>query len=210
VSGRRVLAVVAAIVLVVLAAVLAVFAVDVLRWRGQIEEADFRYEARAGERDMWTPDTLLPLRLSRAVLDVDDDLALRDTVQRFGLARLRQLPRDQRDLARRGQVETELAELGERDLGAERRSLVANLRGALSFEEARFDEGQRATFLRRSLAEFREAIKQSPENEDAKYNLELVLRLIQTTQNESAAGGGGTRGETPASGAGQATAGSGY
>jgi hypothetical protein len=209
-SGRRALAVGAALVLVAAAAALAVLAVDVLRWRGQVEDADLRYEAFAGERDMWRPDTLLPERVSRRLLDVDDDVAFREAVQRFGLSRIRQTPRDQRDLARRGQVETELARLGELGLDAERSSLVANLRGALSFEEARFDEGQRATFLRRSLAEFREAIKRSPENEDAKYNLELVLRLIQTTQNDAGAGGGGARGDSQATGAGQATAGSGY
>ena len=207
---RRAVALPLAVVAVAAAAFLAVLALDVLEWRGDIERADLRFEAVAGERDMWQADTILPARLSRDLLDVDEDVQFREALQQFGLARVRQPPRDQRDLAKRGAVETELSRLGELSLGPERLSRIANMSGAISFEEARFDEGQRATFLRRSLAEFREAIKRDPANEDAKYNLELVLRLILSAQNESGAGGGGARGDTQASGAGAATSGSGY
>jgi hypothetical protein len=207
---RRPVALVLALAAVAAAAFLAVLGLDVLEWRGDLERADLRYEAVAGERDMWRSDTILPARLSRDLLDVDDDIEYREALQQFALARVRQPPRDQRDLARRGAVEAELARLGELPLDRERRSRIANLSGAISFEEARFDEGQRATFLRRSLAEFREAIQLDPGNEDAKFNLELVLRLIQGADNESGAGGGGARGDTEASGAGAATSGSGY
>jgi hypothetical protein len=207
---RRPVALALALVAVAAAAVLVVLALDVLKWEDDLEHADLRFEAIAGERDMWRSDTILPVRLSRDLLDVDEDVEFREVLQQFALARIRTPPREQRDLAKRGAVETELARLGEQALGPERRSLIANMSGALSFEEARFDEGQRATFLRRSLAEFREAIQLDPANEDAKYNLELVLRLIQNAENESGSGGGGARGDTQASGAGAATSGSGY
>ena len=123
-------------------------------------------------------------RGSRAtLLDVDDDIAYREVLQQFGLARVRQPVRDQRDLALRGRGRRRSWRgSGSSRWGAQRLSMLANLSGALAFEEARFDEGQRATFLRRSLAEFREAIKLDPANEDAKYNLELVLRLIVNAQ----------------------------
>lgn len=207
---RRPVALALAVVTTAVAAFLVVLGLDVLSWRGDMERADLRFEAVAGERDMWRADTILPAGLSRELLDVDEDIAYREVLQQFGIARVRQPVRDQRDLARRGAVETQLAQIGEEPLGPERLSMLANLSGALAFEEARFDEGQRATFLRRSLAEFREAIKVDPANEDAKYNLELVLRLIVNAQNESSAGGGGARGDTQASGAGAATSGSGY
>lgn len=207
---RRPVALALAVVATAVAAFLVVLGLDVLSWRGDMERADLRFEAVAGERDMWRADTILPAGLSRELLDVDEDIAYREVLQQFGIARVRQPVRDQRDLARRGAVETQLAQIGEEPLGPERLSMLANLSGALAFEEARFDEGQRATFLRRSLAEFREAIKLDPANEDAKYNLELVLRLIVNAQNESSAGGGGARGDTQASGAGAATSGSGY
>ena len=207
---RRPVALALAVVATAVAAFLVVLGLDVLSWRGDMERADLRFEAVAGERDMWRADTILPAGLSRELLDVDEDIAYREVLQQFGIARVRQPVRDQRDLARRGAVETQLAQIGEEPLGPERLSMLANLSGALAFEEARFDDGQRATFLRRSLAEFREAIKLDPANEDAKYNLELVLRLIVNAQNESSAGGGGARGDTQASGAGAATSGSGY
>jgi hypothetical protein len=207
---RRTVALPLALVGLVAAAFLVVLGVDVLQWRGDLKQADLRFEAVAGTGDMWRSDTLLPVGLSRGLLDVDDDIEFREVLQQFALARVREQPRDQRDLAKRGAVETELARAGELPLGGDRRSRLANLSGALSFEEARFDEAQRATFLRRSLAEFREAIQLDPGNEDAKYNLELVLRLIQSAANESSAGGGGARGDTQASGAGAASSGSGY
>jgi hypothetical protein len=207
---RRPVALALALAAVAAAAFLVVLALDVLRWEDDVDRADLRYEAVAGERDMWRTDTILPARLSRDLLDVDEDIEFREVLQQFALARVRQPPREQRDLAKRGAVEAELARLGEQSLGPERRSRLANLSGAISFEEARFDEGQRATFLRRSLAEFREAIQLDPANEDAKYNLELVLRLIQNAEQESGSGGGGARGDTQASGAGAATSGSGY
>lgn len=207
---RRALAVPLALVAVAAAAFLVVLGLDVLSWEDGMERADLRFEAAAGERDMWRVDTILPERLSRDALSVEEDVEFREVLQQFALARVRATPRDQRDLALRGAVETELSRLGERPLGPARLSRLANLGGALSFEEARFDEGQRATFLRRSLASFREAIRLDPANEDAKYNLELVLRLVQSIEQESGAGGGGARGDVQASGAGAATGGSGY
>ncbi len=207
---RRALALPLALAALAAAAFLVVLGIDVLQWRGDLKRADLRFEAAAGNSDMWRSDTRLPVGLSRGLLDVDDDIEFREVLQQFALARVREQPRDQRDLAKRGAVETELARAGELPLGGDRRSRLANLSGALSFEEARFDEAQRATFLRRSLAEFREAIQLDPGNEDAKYNLELVLRLIQSAANESSAGGGGARGDTQASGAGAASSGSGY
>jgi hypothetical protein len=207
---RRPVALGLAVVAAAAAAFLVLLAVDVLTWEGDLEQADLRYEAVAGGPDMWRSETILPVRLSRDLLDVKDDVEYREVLQQFALARVRQPPRDQRDLAKRGAVETELARLGEQPLGGARRSAVANLSGVISFEEARFDEGQRATFLRRSLAEFREAIQLDPANEDAKYNLELVLRLIQNAEQDSGSGGGGARGDTEASGAGAASSGSGY
>ena len=69
-----------------------------------------------------------------------------------------------------------------------RRSLVANLQGALAFEEARDDSGQAAVLLRRSLTSFRRAIALDRRNEDAKYNLELVLRLLEQAERRRRAG----------------------
>jgi hypothetical protein len=47
----------------------------------------------------------------------------------------------------------------------------------LAFEEARNDPLNAASLLRRSAQEFRNAIALAPEGEDAKANLEILLRL---------------------------------
>ena len=210
-TRRQLIASVAALVAVAGAAFLAVLALDALSWRGQLEEADLRYAAHSGDAAMWEPDTRLPIGLSREAVGVEDDIAFRRAVQAFRLVNPSRPPRDLADVGRRGQVELQLGRLTGRSQSPERRSLAANLRGVFAFEEARNDQGgQTAVFLRRALREFRDAIRLDPANEPAKYNLELVLRLLQGTSQEQQAGGGGARADTPASGAGAATEGSGY
>jgi hypothetical protein len=209
-SGKR-MAIVGGGVLAIAAAVaLFVLALDVLRWRGHLDAADLRFAASSGDAAMWEPETVLPTGVSRSLLALEDDLAYRRAVQRFRVSRIGQPAREQNDVARKGRVEAELARLDRTDGDERRRSLVANLQGAVAFEEARDDSGQAAVLLRRSLQSFRRAIARDPGNEDAKYNLELVLRLLERVENESGPGGGGERGDTRGSGAGAATAGSGY
>jgi hypothetical protein len=210
-TRRQLIASAAALVAVAAAAFLAVLAVDALRWRDHIESADLRYAAQRGNSSMWEPGTRLPVALTRAALDIEDDIDFRRAVQAFRNVNPSRPPRSLADVGRRGQVELQLGRLADSDTDATRRSLAANLRGVLAFEVARNDRGgQTAVFLRRSLSEFRDAIRLDPSNEPAKYNLELVLRLLEATQDEQGAGGGGARGETPASGAGAASSGSGY
>jgi hypothetical protein len=90
------------------------------------------------------------------------------------------------------------------------RARRSTLRAVLVFEEARFDEGQREEFLRRSLAELRQAITVDPGNADAKYDLELVLSLLAGASEEAATGSGGRRSDVTGSGAGAASTGSGF
>jgi hypothetical protein len=207
---RRGLALGAALVSVAVSVALLVLALDVLRWRGHVDAADLRFAAASGDAGMWEPDTILPVGVTRSLLAVGDDLDYRRAVQRFRVSRIGQPAREQDDVARKGRVEAELARLDRTDDDARRRSLIANLQGALAFEQAREDGGQASVLLRRSLAAFRRAIALDGRNDDAKYNLELVLRLLQQAESESSPGGSGQRGDTLGSGAGAATSGSGY
>jgi hypothetical protein len=210
-TRRQLAASLVALVAVAGAAFLAVLAIDTLRWRGHLEDADLRYAARDGNEEMWEPETRLPLGVTRELLGVEDDLAFRRAVQAFRVVNLSRPPRDLAEVGRRGQVELRLGRLAASDTNARRRSLAANLRGVLAFEEARNDQGgQTAVFLRRALREFREAIRFDATNESAKYNLELVLRLLQSAENDQGPGSGGARGDAEASGAGAASGGSGY
>jgi hypothetical protein len=200
----------AALVLVAAAAVLAVFAVDVLRWRGHLEEADMRYTAGTGALRMWEPgDTWLP-DATRTLLGVEDDVELRRALQRFRLARVRQAPRSQQEVNLRSAVEADLARLGRGGGEPGQKSLAAVLRGALAFEEARQGGEQPTIFLRRSLTAFREAIRLDPSNEDAKYDVELVLRLLETVSGDTSGGTGAQRGNVTARGAGSGSSGTGF
>lgn len=207
---RRALILGAGVAAIAAAVLVFALAVDVLRWRGHVDAADLRFAAASGNAAMWEPETILPRRVSRSLLALGDDVAYRRAVQRFRVSRIGQPAREQADVARKGRVESELARVDRGDADPPRRSLVANLQGVLAFEEARDDEGQRAVLLRRSLESFRRAIALDGRNEDAKYNLELVLRLLQRAENDSGPGGGGQRGDVKGTGAGAATSGTGY
>jgi hypothetical protein len=206
---RRALIAGGGLVSIAAAVAMLVLALDVLRWRGHVEAADLRFAAATGDAEMWEPDTRLPVEASRSLLQLGDDLDYRRTVQQFRVSRIGLPAREQNDVARKGRVEAELARLERVDGDPHRRSLVSNLLGALAFEEAREDSGQSGVLLRRSLGSFRKAIRIDAGNDDAKYNLELVLRLLQRVEDEGAPGGGGRRG-TIGSGAGAATGGTGY
>jgi hypothetical protein len=199
-----------ALALVAAAVALTVLAVDVLRWRGQLEEADMRYASGTGALGMWEPDNTWLPGASKRLLGIDDDVELRRALQRFRLSHIRRAPRSQQEVNLRSAVEADLARFGRGDADAAQKSLAAVLRGALSFEEARVSNEQPAVFLRRSLTAFREAIRLDPTNEDAKYNLELVLRLLQTVSGDETGGTGAQRGNVSARGAGSGSSGSGF
>jgi hypothetical protein len=212
VSRRIVAAVVGIVLLVALAVVLALGAVDALRWRGAVERDDVTFIASRGRPGLWRVDTLLPRDPVRRALGVRDDLAYRRAVQRFLLGRPNQQARDQHDLAVRAQADFELARVGPAGGSAEARSRAATLRGALAFEEARSSGPRSAAAIQRSLEQFREAIGLDASNEQAKYDLELVLRLIRSSdEGGSRQGRRGPRPNgSPGSGAGQSSNQSGF
>ena len=209
-TGRRLTAFLVALVLVAGAVVLSVLALDVVRWGSQLEEADLRYQAMRGDRKMWHADTVLPAKVSRKVIAVDDDIAYREALQMFRLSGLRAEQATLGQVATKSGAELRLERIGRTHPDLKLRSQAANLRGVMSFEEARGTSQDPGLFLRRALADFKESMRLDPENEAAKYNLELVLRLIETTEENEGGGSTGARADTPASGAGSATGGSGY
>ena len=169
-----------------------------------------RYAAGTGAPRMWEPvDMWLP-GATRTLLGVEDDVELRRALQRFRLARVRQAPRTQQEVNLRSAVEADLARLGRGGGNTGQKSLAAVLRGALAFEEARLGGEQPTIFLRRSLTAFREAIRLDPSNEDAKYDVELVLRLLETVSGDASGGTGAQRGNVTARGAGSGSSGTGF
>ena len=79
------------------------------------------------------------------------------------------------------------------------RALGSNLVGVLAFENAALDPPSAAVHVPAAAGAFRDAIRLDPANDDAKFNLELVLTLAR--ENAGAAIGPG-RGAGPSSGSG--------
>lgn len=213
-TARRLAGWAAVTAAIALAAFLALLAADVLRWRGHLEEADLRTGSGAADSELWIADTRLPGDPAATLLEVDDDVAFRRALRLFRLGNPRRPARNQSDLNVRLAADARLAEVADSDPSPAIRSRAAMLRGLLSLEAARGEPLRAQTLLRRALADLRSAIRLDDRNADAKYDLELVLRLLRTVEEESPPGSGQgqqqQRGQGQGQGAGTSGSGSGF
>jgi hypothetical protein len=165
---------IAAVVALVLAAVLALLAADVRTWRDTMRADDLRFQLSASSKADWDTSTLLPSGVARSVLEVDDDRELRRGVAAFRAAdRARGFSRSRV----RGAAEAALAGVAASSDAPAHASQAFDLLGILAFSDS--TSGRRATPVERSLAAFDNAVRRDPENTVAKYNLELLLRLLE-------------------------------
>jgi hypothetical protein len=176
--GRRALAVAGAVAAVTLSAGLVLFAADASAWRQAVRDDDALFQV-APWRAGWTAPERTPFGVARRALGLDDDLRLRHAIRLFELGHLTPLSIDQaQELeALKVRAETGLTDV-ERTAPDDRdRALAANLLGVLALEEARMQPLNVPALLRRSTDAFRRAIALDPAGQDAKVNLEIVLRL---------------------------------
>jgi hypothetical protein len=165
---------IAATVALVLAAVLALLAADVRTWRDTLRADDLRVQLSPSSQVDWDTSTLLPTGIARSVLDIDDDRELRRGIAAFRAAdRARGFARPRV----RGAAEAALAEVAASNDAHAHASQAFDLLGILAFSDS--TSGRRATPVERSLAAFDNAVRRDPGNTAAKYNLELLLRLLE-------------------------------
>ena len=165
---------IAAALALVLAGLLALLAADVRAWRDTMRADDLRFQLSTSSSSDWATSTLLPSSLSRGALDVDDDRALRRGVAAFRAAdRARGFARPRV----RGAAEAALAEVAAGDSAPAQASQAFDLLGILAFSDS--TSSRRATPVERSLAAFENAVRRDPENTAAKFNLELLLRVLE-------------------------------
>ena len=165
---------IAAVLALVLAAALALLAADVRTWRDTMRADDLRFQLSASAAADWDTSTLLPSGVARSVLDVDDDRGLRRGVAEFRAAdRARGFTRSRV----RGAAEAALADVAASNDAPAHASQAFDLLGILAFSDS--TSGRRATPVERSLAAFDNAVRRDPGNTAAKYNLELLLRLLE-------------------------------
>jgi len=188
---------------------LLLLALDVSRAQRTIAGDDARFLSQPRIRGYWEDDGVLPFALGRRVAGVQDDVELRRAVQRFWLGR----PRDGLNpsparLAERARAQAGLAasEAG----GGPGASQTATLLGVLALLTPP-DQAERPQVVRAAAAAFRRAIVLDQGNEDAKFNLESILRLVGDERNRGQ-GGGGSAGQegTEFGGAALSRRGSGY
>ena len=199
----------AAVLAILLAAALLLAAADVRRWRETMRSDDLAFRAGAGPS--WNAGGLLPFGISRRVLAVGDDRALRRAMVLFRRApAVRALLEPASARRARGDAELALARAAEQSRGAQA-SQAQDLLGVLAFSDTTTGSGGRgASPVERSIAAFETAIRLDRDNESAKHNLELVLRLVRTRGHRPSRGPSPGTNANGQRGAGAGTPGRGY
>jgi hypothetical protein len=212
----RELFLVASAVCLVLAVFLALVAVDVVRWRTVIRADDVRFAAGAPSSH-WQPETLAPFGAGERVLALSDDVAFRRMLTLLRSSKLLDATiSDPRLALRRAELGERLESIAARERDPVLRARATALLGVVNIaawnsSPAQGDEQDRSELLLAAVASFEQAIALDPGNDDAKYNLQLMLLHGQgLLPTESAAGRNPTPGGKGSRGAGAGEPGSGY
>lgn len=197
------------------AAVLVLLAHDAWRWDRAIRDADARAAVTPVDPAAWRARTLLPGRLVRSILGVNDDLTFRRAVmQAIAVARS-----GTRSRTLRGPVETALGRIADSDANRERASRAADYLGVLLYTQPTRKpvspyggQGQpqaQQTPEEQALSEFRAAVDLDPTNANAKRNLEAMLRQARP-ERRTGTGRAGTGEKISNKGSGSRPPGRGY
>jgi hypothetical protein len=199
----------AGVVAIALAAALAVFAGDVLAASSTMKRDDLRFRVSPDARGLWKVEGRTP-RL-KSILQLKDDLAWRQAALRFQLSRARaNIQYDPSRTSSRADTQAALASAETEELAPKQASRLANFTAILAYEEAVGDPQNGPALLRRASSEFRRSLRLDPTFDDAKFNLGLLLRLLepdaQQRRDRLGVGAGGDK----AVGAAAAVEGAGY
>ncbi len=177
---RRIASVVVGIAALAGAVVLVLVAVDARAWSATVRDDDALFRV-APARPTWDAGARAPFGLSERLLGTADDVRMRRAIQAFQLTRLQTtfFIQDPSLQAAKAKASLALVEVERKGPSNQARSTAANLLGVLAFQDARLDPSGAQTSLRRATLAFRRAILWDATNEDAKSNLELILRLAQ-------------------------------
>ena len=187
---RRVLAPALAIALLLaLAVVSGLVAREARAVERVVERSDLEYVGRPARFRGWAGEGRIPtahrrwrvaglLPFSERLLGIDDDLLYRRALHAYADdARRRDSRYDFLRSTFRAEARTLLSEAESAALPASLRSKAANMLGAMTLDEANGDPERKQKLMALSIEHFRRAIRIDPRNAEAKYNLELLLRL---------------------------------
>lgn len=207
-TARRVAALAAGLVLLGLAVLTAAAAEAARTWPDGLREGDVRYRAVPLVGDPWPESP----RAVRELLAVNDDLRFRRALWAYRVSeqRVRRSQEEFGGAELRAQTETLLGGLAASDPDPARRSSAATILGVLAYGESVRSSQGGDVFLQRSLRSFREAIQLDPSNDEAKFDLELLLDLASSANASGGSAGGPGGPETDVGGAGTTRPGEGY
>ncbi|HEX2292830.1 MAG TPA: hypothetical protein VHH55_05910 [Gaiellaceae bacterium] len=166
------------VALVALATLAALVARDAAAIRNGLEGGDLAFKAQPAAERLWKIDTRLPY--AKEAFGIDDDLLYRRALRSFAVdARRAENPYDFDRPAFRAEAQANLGEVERSaDQPAALRSKAAALQGVLTFDEAIADPVNGPRLIRETLGDFERAVRIHPANEEAKYNLEYLLRVL--------------------------------
>jgi hypothetical protein len=202
----------AAIAVLVAAGVVALAAEDARRWDDRVRADDLRFSSQPSGA-AWREPQWLGAATVRSILGIDDDLRFRRVVSAFRVERADAGSSGDAiaKLQRRAQLEGALRGIQRNDPDPLRRARAANMIGILTFDSAVTGRSGEQSLLDQTLAQFRNAVRIDPREEEPKYNLELLLHLLARGDLRSTGGRGGEGGpESEAGGAGTTDPGRGY
>ena len=180
---RRALPLVAAAVLLALAAGLALFASDIRAWQGAVTNSDLRFRSQRSHIGLWRSPTVLPGDPARSTLGLGDALSYRRATQLFWLSITGASTGGQADLAAtRAEAQTRLQKLMTTGATAQERSAAANMLGVMTVTAPESSPTQKAE-IAAATHYFKQAVIDDPKNNDAKLNLELLLRIKHPGKN---------------------------
>jgi hypothetical protein len=186
---------------------LALLAEDVRGLPTAMRTGDVQLRVRPAWQDPWPDSGRLPGRAAERLLNVDDDLEYRRALRFYVMTRGRFRARIPGFVPPLDGARRRLRRVVKESEDPQQRALASNLLGVLTYQTGGFiDEN----YIRRTLNFFRDAVRLDPANEQAKFNLELLLyrsRLISDTSQGSLGTG---RATIDVEGAGSSDPGRGY
>ena len=168
--------------LLALALAAAVVARDAAAVRQAMAGGDFAFAARPDTQDLWHFRTMIPY--TDEIFGLEDDLLYRGAVWKYAAEDRRKPQRF--NFARpglRADAQAVLSDAESSDLSPALRSKLATLEGMVSLDEAVANPVNGNYALQQTVSHFQRAVRIDPSNTEAKYNLELLLRLLNPKGN---------------------------
>lgn len=204
----------AAAVCLSLALALALLALDVSRSRDALASGDVQFRIAPETPGLWRASTFVPFDAAGSLLATADDLEVRRALRAVRLARLDDESvsvSDPQVALLRNDALARLDALVAGDGDGPEKSRAAGLLGVIGLARLVTETQDRVALLSATAVNLQLAVALDPSNDDAKYNLELLLQRARGIQlTEGAGGQNPSPGGTGSSGAGAGDPGSGY